>query len=59
MNAAGAVSDADLDQQTIGRDEQGRQRFTGFDGVGPLATDATLADVIARLNLLVKLGRGL
>lgn len=57
-NQAGLVGDNDQDKKTIGRDGAGRTRFAGFDQLKPLASGATLADVIAAYNQMLAKGRG-
>jgi len=57
-NQAGLVADADLDQKTLGRDGVGRTRVTAADGMKPLKSDASLAEVIAHLNALQAKLRG-
>lgn len=58
-NAAAAVTDQDLDNATIERDGQGRQRVKALDQLAPLPAKADLAAVIARLNLIVSKLKGL
>jgi len=55
-NAQGGLSDDDVGDGLAM--ENGRVRFSGFDGISPLPEDATLADVIRRLNLLARKGQG-
>jgi hypothetical protein len=57
-NAQGSVTDNDLAPGSLERDSEGRARVAAFDGIGALPEDATLADVIARLNLVVRKGQG-
>lgn len=57
-NQSGLVGDADLDQKSINRDGAGRTRFSGFDQLKPLASSATLAEVIAAYNQMLAKGRG-
>jgi len=58
-NAAAAVTDQDLDNATIERDAQGRQRVKALDQLAPLSAGADLPAVIARLNLIVAKLKGL
>jgi hypothetical protein len=55
-NAQGGLSDDDVGDGLAM--ENGRVRFSGFDGIGALPADASLADVVARLNLVVRKGQG-
>jgi len=56
-NAQGGLTDDDCDNQTIEL-HNGQLRVKGFDGIGALPENATLAQVIARLNLLARKGQG-
>jgi hypothetical protein len=55
-NAQGGLSDDD-----VGRGlsmENGKVALSAFDGIAPLPDNATLAQVIARVNLLSKKAQG-
>jgi hypothetical protein len=55
-NAQGGLTDDD-----VGRGlsfENGQVILSAFDGIAPLPENATLAQVIARINLLSKKGQG-
>lgn len=56
-NAQSGVSDEDCDNQTIEL-QNGKLRVRAFDGVPQLSEKATLAEVIARLNVLTRKGAG-
>ena len=58
MNQTGAVTDNDLDQQTIARDHLGRQRLSAADQLKPLPANATLAETRAAYNQLLKRLKG-
>lgn len=52
-NAAGAVSDADLSPGALER-SNGKTRISAADGLPTLGANATLAEVIAGYNRLLK-----
>ena len=58
-NQAGAVTDNDLDQKTIARDGQGRQRIAAADRLSLLPDGATTAQIIAAYNALLRAFKGL
>ena len=57
-NQHGAVSDTDLDKKSLARDGSGRTRISAADGMKPLASTATLAELIVAHNLLIQRLRG-
>lgn len=57
-NAQGLVTDADIDGVTLARDDLGRTRIRAADGIRPLSSTATLADVVTCVNQLLSSLRG-
>lgn len=56
-NAAGQVGDRDLDPATL-ESVDGQTRVRMFDGMAPLAANASLGDIVARLNAMLARGQG-
>ena len=56
-NANAQVGDANLNRGSL-ETAGGKTRITVFDGIAPLPASATLADVVARLNLMLAKGKG-
>lgn len=55
-NAQGGLTDDDVGRGLVM--ENGKVCIGAFDGIGALPADASLQDVIARLNLLARKGQG-
>jgi hypothetical protein len=56
-NAAAAVGDQHLDRGSL-ESASGKTRFSAWDAVAPLPDNASLAQVVGRLNLMLARGKG-